>query len=316
MQVCLMIEGQEDVTWDQWVALAATCERVGIPTLFRSDHYVSVVGRKERGSLDAWATICGLAARTDRLRVGTLVSPATFRHPSILAKNVVTADHISGGRVELGMGAGWHEPEHAAYGFDFPDTGDRMDRFAEQIEIVHRQWTENGFSFAGRHYKLEDVDALPKPIQQPHPHLIVGGSGGRRSIGLTARWADEYNTLTTWTHEIEERRARLDRACEIQGRDPSSLPLSVMTRAVVGADRGEVLRRAAAVLEQTGRGGDPEEYVENQGDAAAVGTLDEVTERLRELEEAGVERVMLQHLAHDDLDTVALIGGELSPLVA
>ena len=138
MRVCLMIEGQEDVTWEQWLALAGACEDHGLEALFRSDHYGPVMGMPGRGSLDAWATLAGLAARTSRIRLGTLVSPATFRHPSVLAKMVVTVDHISGGRVELGLGAGWHEGEHRAYGFEFPPTPVRMERLAEQLEIVSR----------------------------------------------------------------------------------------------------------------------------------------------------------------------------------
>ncbi|MGH8573564.1 MAG: TIGR03560 family F420-dependent LLM class oxidoreductase, partial [Gammaproteobacteria bacterium] len=184
MRICLMIEGQEDVTWEQWVALAGACEEYGLEGLFRSDHYVSVMGRTERGSLDAWSTLSALAAVTSRIRLGSLVSPATFRHPSVVAKSAATADHISGGRVELGLGAGWYEAEHEAYGFEFPDTGTRMDVLGEQLEIVHRQWTEESVDFDGRHYKLKGVHALPKPVQRPHPPIIVGGSGRRRTVGL------------------------------------------------------------------------------------------------------------------------------------
>ena len=153
MRVCLMIEGQEDVTWEQWLALAGACEEHGLEGMFRSDHYGPLMGTPERGSLDAWATLAALAARTSRIRLGTLVSPATFRHPSVLAKMVVTADHVSGGRVELGLGAGWHEGEHRAHGFEFPATPVRMERLAEQLEIVSRSWTEDTFSFEGRHYQ-------------------------------------------------------------------------------------------------------------------------------------------------------------------
>ena len=151
-----MIEGQEGVSWEQWLALADACERSGIDTLFRSDHYLSGAAPHERAALDAWTTLAGLAARTTTLRLGTLVSPVTFRHPSHLAKAVATVDHISGGRVELGMGAGWMELEHRAYGFDFPPLAERLEGLAEQIEIVHRQWTDERASFDGRHYSLEE----------------------------------------------------------------------------------------------------------------------------------------------------------------
>ena len=202
MRVCLMIEGQEDVTWDQWLALAGACEEHGLEGLFRSDHYESVMGMRERGSLDAWATLAALAARTSRIRLGTLVSPATFRHPSVLAKNVATVDHVSGGRVELGLGAGWHEGEHRAYGFEFPPTPTRMERLAEQLEIVTRSWTEDAFSFQGRHYQVQDLRALPKPVQRPRPTLLVGGGAGPKSLGLAARWADEYNTTGVPLEEL------------------------------------------------------------------------------------------------------------------
>ncbi|MEA2411038.1 MAG: hypothetical protein QOC77_1599 [Thermoleophilaceae bacterium] len=222
-----MIEGQDDVGWDDWVALAETAERSGIEALFRSDHYLSDQPEPSHGSLDAWATLSALAAITTTLRLGTLVSPATFRHPSLLAKMVVTADHVSGGRVELGIGAGWLEAEHTAYGFRFEPTRVRMDVLAEQLEIVHRSWKPGPFSFDGEHYRIEDLDALPKPVQQPHPPLIVGGSGGPRSLALAARWADEYNTPFASPEKCRELRARLDDACEAAGREP--LPLSVMT---------------------------------------------------------------------------------------
>src|SRR5215211_7089576 len=165
MRICVLIEGQEDVTWEDWVALAEACEPSGIETLFRSDHYLSVVGRHERGSLDAWGTISALAAITSTLRLGTLVSPVTFRHPSVLAKAAVTADHISGGgRIELGMGTGWLEAEHSAYGFPFPPTGERFGLLEEQIEIVRRQWEESGLDFEGEHYRIRGGNALPKPL--------------------------------------------------------------------------------------------------------------------------------------------------------
>src|SRR5215218_10634347 len=184
MDLCLMIEGQEGVTWPQWLALAQACEAHGIPALLRSDHHLNLEGRAERGSLDAWATITALAAHTSTLRLGTLVSPVTFRHPSELAKVVVTADHVSGGRVELGLGAGWNEREHAAYGFEFPPLGERMDMLEEQLEIVHGQWTTGGFSFSGEHYRLQDLDAQPRPVQTPHPPLLMGGAAGPRAARL------------------------------------------------------------------------------------------------------------------------------------
>jgi F420-dependent oxidoreductase-like protein len=271
-----MVEGQEGVTWDDWVALARATEELGFEGLFRSDHYGPVVAEDERGSLDAWTTLAALAAVTSRIRLGTLVSPATFRHPSVLAKSAVTVDQISGGRVELGMGAGWNEAEHARYGFPFPPTRERMDVFAEQLEIVHRQLSSEPFSFEGEHYRLEDANPQPKPVQSPHLPLIVGGRGRRRSVALAARWADEYNTVSPAPEECRALRARIAEACEREGRDP--LPLSVMT--------GLIRSPAEAI------------------------------ERLTELADAGVERVMLQHLEHRDLDILEVVAREVLPAVA
>jgi F420-dependent oxidoreductase-like protein len=307
MRVCLMIEGQEDVTWEQWLALAGACEEHGLEALFRSDHYGPLMGMPDRGSLDAWATLAGLAARTSRIRLGTLVSPATFRHPSVLAKMVVTADHISGGRVELGLGAGWHEGEHRAFGFEFPPTPVRMERLAEQLEIVSRTFTDDVFSFSGRHYHLQDLRALPKPVQRPRPTLLVGGAAGPRSLALAARWADEYNTTAVALEELPERRRRQQEAWREAGRDPDMARLSLMTTCVAGRDRAEVEERVGRVLAVTGSHDSVAEVIDARP-SWLLGTVDELAERFAALEAAGVSRVMLQHLDHADTDMVAVLG--------
>jgi F420-dependent oxidoreductase-like protein len=316
MRICLMIEGQEDVSWDQWREIAAACESAGIEGLFRSDHYLSVVGRRERGALDAWGTICALAAVTERLRLGTLVSPVTFRHPSVLAKLVATADEISGGgRIELGIGAGWHEPEHRAYGFEMPPTRTRIGMLSEQLELVRREWTEAGLSFSGEHYRVEDLDALPRPERRPR--IIVGGAAGPRSAALAARWADEYNTVGPTADQVRERRAAVARACEEIGRDPGEMSFSLMTGFLIGADREELHKRARLLAEWRGENaGDPAAFVAGLPDTWIVGTVPEAVEQLRELEAAGAERVMLQHNLHTDHEAVALIGRELVPAMA
>ncbi len=312
-----MVEGQEDVSWDEWLALADVCERAGLDGLFRSDHYLSVVGRRERASHDAIATLAALAARTERIRLGTLVSPVTFRHPSVLAKSVATIDHVSGGRVELGLGAGWNEGEHAAYGFEFPPLGTRMELLEEQLEIVHRLWTEDSVTFAGRHYRLEDCPALPKPLQQPRPPLILGGNAKPRSVALAVRLADEYNTLLASIDDCRERKSVLVEACEAGGRDPATLPLTLMATCIVGEDRTQVLDRVRGVLKVFGSGDeDPEAVLAERRERWIAGTPDEVVERLRALAEAGVERVYLQHLVHDDTEMVELIGEAVLPALA
>ncbi|MGH2858177.1 MAG: TIGR03560 family F420-dependent LLM class oxidoreductase [Solirubrobacteraceae bacterium] len=312
MQLCLMIEGQERVTWPQWLALAQACERHGIPALFRSDHYLNLDGlHPERGSLDAWGTLCALAAATTTLRLGTMVSPATFRHPSELAKLVTTADHISGGRVELGLGAGWHEREHEAYGFPFADARTRIDVLEEQLQVVLGNWSDaHPFSFRGEHYRLDELDAQPKPVQRPHPPLIMGGSAGPRSVALAARHADEYNTPFPTLADVRARRDAVLRACERAGREP--LPFSIMTGVVVGADERELRERAARLGERTGL----PDVVAEPPSGWIVGTADQAVEQLAALREAGVHRVMCQHLLHDDLDAVALIGERLAPALA
>ena len=302
-----MIEGQEGVGWDEWVALAGACEEHGLEGLFRSDHYLSLFA-EGRGSLDAWATLAGLAALTKRIRLGTMVSPATFRHPSVLAKTVATVDHISGGRVELGLGAGWNEREHRAYGLGFPPLAERMSLFAEQLELVHRQWTEDEVDFDGRHYRTDRLRALPRPVQNPRPRLIVGGSARRGTVLPAVRFADEYNTIYVSPQEAAERRSRLDGACRETGRDPATLTLSLMTGCVLGRDETELHERVARVIERMGHEGEPTAFVREHGDTWILGTVEQARERLDEYARAGVERVMFQHLDHTDLDAVTLMG--------
>jgi alkanesulfonate monooxygenase SsuD/methylene tetrahydromethanopterin reductase-like flavin-dependent oxidoreductase (luciferase family) len=295
-----MVEGQEGVTWEQWLALAEACEQAGLEGLFRSDHYLSIVRGGEAGSLDAWATLAGLAARTERIRLGTLVSPVTFRSPSVLARNVVTVDHISGGRVELGIGAGWYEAEHEAYGFAFPPVRERMDELDRQLDVLERQWADGG-------------DAWPKPLQRPRPPLIVGGAAKPRTVAAAVRHADEYNTTFASPEECGERRARVDAACFDAGREP--LRFSLMTGCVVGRDDDEVAERATAHLRLWRREGEREAFVRDPPPNLILGTVERAAARLREYEAAGVERVMLQHLVHEDVDGVAVLG-ELAAAVA
>jgi F420-dependent oxidoreductase-like protein len=312
MDVCLMVEGQEDVTWDDWLALATACEENGVGTMFRSDHYLSVDDRRERGSLDAWGTIAALGAVTRKLRLGTMVSPATFRHPAVLAKLAVTADHVSGGRVELGIGAGWWEREHELYGFDLPPVGPRMEALEEQMQIIRGHWGKGRFDFDGEHYSARELDAQPKPVQRPLP-LILGAKGGPRTLRMGARYADEYNTVMSTAEEIVDLRRRLDEACEKEDRDPASLPLSMMTGWLVGADRDELLERASRLARWKGEGEDAEAFIAGLRESTILGTAEEAIEQLHELQAAGLTRIMGQHLLHRDLDAVALMGRQIAP---
>ena len=290
MRLALMIEGQEGVSWADWLALARACEEHGVEAMFRSDHYLSGTD-PARAALDAWAVIPALAASTDKLELGTLVSPVTFRLPAVLANASQTTFEISAGRVSLGMGTGWMEAEHEAFGFPFPDLKTRIRWLAEQIEAVHGFWGD-----------------------RPRPHLIVGGSGRSGTIDPAARFADEYNTVMATPEECAERRQKLARACEREGRQP--LPLSLMTACAIGRDATEARERLRRRLERAGQQIDPDEYMAQRGAAAILGTVDEAAEQLRAYERAGVERVMLQHLDHQDLSMVELIGRELAPAVA
>jgi alkanesulfonate monooxygenase SsuD/methylene tetrahydromethanopterin reductase-like flavin-dependent oxidoreductase (luciferase family) len=286
-----MVEGQEGVTWEQWRALACAAEGVGLEALFRSDHYFSILRGGAAGSLDAWALLSALAAVTDQIRLGTMVSPVTFRPASVLAKNAVTVDHVSGGRVELGMGAGWYEAEHDVYGFSFPTERARFDELDRQLEEIRRQWEPGS-------------EMWPKPVQEPLP-IIVGGKARPRSVAAAVRWANEYNTTSGSVDEIGARRRTIDEAARKAGREP--LAFSMMCGCVVGRDRAEAAGRLAHWRELTSQ---------PDGEPPLYGTLDEVAERLRVYERAGVERVMLQHLAHEDLETVAIFGDLVGAVAA
>jgi alkanesulfonate monooxygenase SsuD/methylene tetrahydromethanopterin reductase-like flavin-dependent oxidoreductase (luciferase family) len=288
MRVALMVEGQEGVTWEQWLALARAAEDAGLEGLFRSDHYRSIVRGDPAGSLDAWATLAGLAAATTKLRLGTMVSPVTFRRVSVLAKLVTTVDHISNGRVELGLGAGWLESEHEAYGFAFPSTKERLDELDRQLEELIRQWTEA-------------QDIWPKPVQQPRPPIIVGGTAKPRTVRAAVRFADEYNTIFASVDEARERKRVLDEAAREAGRDP--LRFSLMTGCVVGRDDAELQERLRQFKATSGNDAPP-----------ISGTVDQVVAQLREYEQAGVERVMLMHLVHEDVEMVSVLGEVASRL--
>jgi F420-dependent oxidoreductase-like protein len=307
MRVELMIEGQEDVSWPQWVALAQACEEHGVGTLFRSDHYLSVDGHDERGSLETWTTLAGLAAVTSRLRLGVLVTPATFRHPSVLAKAVTAVDHISGGRVELGLGVGWHEAEHAAFGFAFPPLGERLEMLEEQLAVLRGAWADGPFSFEGKHYRLGPVDVHPKPVQRPHPPLIIGGGAKPRTVRMAAQFADEYNTVFATPAECAERRAVCERGWKDAGRDPATLTFSVMVPWLSGTDSADLQRRAERLAAWKGGDSDAATLIAECAQMGVAGTLEEASERLRAYRDAGVDRIMLQHLLHDDLDAIALL---------
>ena len=282
MRICMMVEGQEGISWEQWLALAQGAETAGLDGLFRSDHYRSILRGDPAGALDAWAVLAALASHTERIRLGTLVSPVTFRHVSVLAKAVTTVDHISHGRVELGIGAGWFESEHTAYGFPFLTTRERLDELDRQLAEIHRQWQAD--------------DIWPRPFQQPHPPVIVGGTAKPRTVRAAVRFADEYNTINPTLEEAKARKDVLDTAAREAGRDP--LRYSIFAACVAGRDEAEAQDRLKAWYEFSGLPDGP----------MLVGTVEQIVEKLRAYETVGVERAMLQHLVHDDTEMVPLLG--------
>jgi F420-dependent oxidoreductase-like protein len=316
LKVGLLIIGQEDVTWDDWCGLADACERFGIETLFSGDHYISTTDEVGNVAHDAWTTMAALAARTSSLRLGTLVTPVTFRPPALLANIVATVDHVSGGRVELGLGAGWMEREHEAFGFPFPEMAVRLKMLAEQLEIVHRLWTEERVSFAGEHYALIDAPGMPKPLQSPHPPIVVGGSGTRGTAIPAARFADEYNTAwIAHPSEFAVIRERVAAACTEVGRDPATMRFSLAIHCVVGTSRDEALDKTRAIYALTPREQGFDDWFTSFTEYRLVGSVDEVAEQLLPYAAHGADRVMVIHILHRDLDSIQLIGERLLPIL-
>ena len=302
-----MIEGQEGVTWAQWLALAQATEAAGLEGLFRSDHYRSIVRGEPAGSLDAWATLAALAARTERIRLGTMVSPVTFRPPAVMAKLALTADGISGGRIELGLGTGWHDTEHRKFGLPFPPFATRLEMLAEQAEIIRRLTDGETLDFRGAHYTLEGAQLLPRPVRGRLP-ILFGGSAKPKVAALAARFADGYNLSSATPDSVRAARGRLDAACEAIGRDPATLELSIMARVVVGADEAEYARRLASVQ---AKALEPPEEVDDGSWVA--GTPAQAIARITEFRAAGVQRFFLNLFDHRDLDMVELVATDVLP---
>lgn len=310
MDLRIFTEPQQGATYSQLLAVAQATEELGFDAFFRSDHYLKMGGVSgEPGPTDAWLTLAALARETSRIRLGTLVTAMTFRLPGPLAISVAQVDEMSGGRVELGLGTGWYEDEHRAYGIPFPPLGERFDRFEEQLAAITGLWgTPAGetFSMDGTFYGFTDSPALPKPVQSPHPPIIIGGGGPKRTPALAARYADEFNLpfapLDTYVAQCERVRA----ACTGIGRDPASMRYTAALVVCCGADDAEVARRAERIGRQ------PDELRQN----GAAGTPDEVIATLRRWSDAGASRIYLQVLDLDDLDHLSLLAETVLPAVA
>ena len=298
-----MTEPQEGATYDDLLAVALAAERLGFGGFFRSDHYLGIGGPGLPGPTDAWATLAGLARDTSTIRLGTIMTSATFRLPGPLAITVATVDRMSRGRVEMGIGAGWYDAEHTAYGIPFPDAGERFDRLEEQLAIITGLWaTEGGFSFEGKHYQVADSPGLPKP-QLAKPPILIGGRGKRRTPELTATYADEFNLPFVGEEVTAAQFARVREACERRDRDPEDLIYSNALTVCVGADEEEVRRRAKAI------GQDPAELRAR----GLAGTPDEVLDTLGRYAAMGTERVYLQLMDLADLDHLGLVAADVLP---
>jgi F420-dependent oxidoreductase-like protein len=309
MELRIFTEPQQGADYGRLLAVARATEQLGFDAFFRSDHYLGMGdGDGLPGPTDAWLTLAGLALQTSRIRLGTLMSPITFRYPGPLAVSVAQVDEMSGGRVELGLGAGWFEAEHTAYGIPFPPTAERFDRLEEQLAILTGLWeTPVGqrFSFAGKFYPVTDSPALPKPVQRPHPPILIGGRGPRRTPQLAARYADEFNVAFVSIEQTAAVFGRVREACQAAGRDPGSLVYSAGHTVCCGRDEAELARRAEAI------GWD----LATQRADGLVGTPDEIVDRLGAFAELGATRFYLQVLDLHDLDHLELIASEVLPQV-
>jgi F420-dependent oxidoreductase-like protein len=309
MRLRIFTEPQQGATYEQLLAVAQAAERLGFDAFFRSDHYQRIGdGDPGPGSTDAWMTLAAIGRETTRIRLGTMVTPVTFRFPGPLAIQVAQADAMSGGRVELGIGAGWYDGEHASYAIPFPPTGTRFEMLEEQLEIVTGLWStpaREQFSFAGRHYAVADSPAVPTPVQQPRPPVILGGWGTKRTPRLAARYADEFNMPFAPVSYFREGTDHVRRACDAIGRDPSSMKYTVCAVVAVASDEATYRQRA----EQSGQ--DPDQARAN----AVAGTPSEAVERIKEFEKQGAEAVYLQYHTLDDHEHMELIAQEVMPHV-
>lgn len=302
----MFVEPQQGASYNDQLAVAQAAESLGYSAFFRSDHYVAMSGDGLPGPTDSWVTLAGIARETTTIRLGTLVTSATFRYPGPLAISVAQVDAMSSGRVDFGIGAGWFEAEHQAYAIPFPPLGERFDRLTEQLEIITGLWTTppgQTFGYEGTHYTVTESPALPKPVQQPHPPIVIGGGGAKRTPALAARFAAEFNLAFPTLDFVEPQYGRVRAALEKVGRSPDDIVYSAAFVVCAGRDDAEIARRAAAISR------DVDELRTN---TPLVGTPSEIVDRLSPYVEAGVQRVYLQVLDMSDLDHVELFATEVA----
>jgi len=311
MRFALMSEPQQGLSYEEILALALAAEAAGLEAFFRSDHYGSFPGPAGEPTTDAWATLAGLARETSTIHIGSLVSPVTFRIPGSFAKQVTTVNEMSGGRVELGMGAGWNEDEHHELGIPYPDLKERYDRLEEALAIVHGLWTEpDGWTFAGEHWQVSSARFAPKPMTpgRRHPNLILGGDGGPRLARLVATYADEFNRQSATPDRLREAYERVRAACDAAGRDPDTVTRSAMVGVLVAETESDLHDRVREQLRVIGEETDATSWLAQRRGRWIMGTLDQANERISELGSAGAQRIMLQDFLPRDLDMVGLLG--------
>jgi len=322
MRFALMIEPQQGLTYGDHVAMARRAEANGFETLFRSDHYASFPGPAGRPTTDAWAVLAGLARETQRIGLGALVSPVTFRHPGNFAKVVTTVDEMSGGRIEVGVGAGWNDLEHRQLGLAFPPIKERADLLEDTLAVLLGLWGEpDGWSYQGHQVTIDGANFHPKPVDVPgrprtptggaRPRLLIGGGGTQRSYRIAARYADEFNLNTKSPEHSRQAYADIDAACEAIGRDPRTLARSAMVGVLVGRSDAEMSARVTAAVEAFGSDADDVDWLEERTTRWITGTPDEARAAVRRYEAAGAQRIVLQDFLPWDLDMIDVMGEAL-----
>ena len=309
MDFRVFLEPQQGATYDDQLAVAQAAESLGFSAFFRSDHYLAMSGDGRPGPTDSWVTLAGIARETSSIRLGTLVTSATFRYPGPLAISVAQVDAMSGGRVEFGIGAGWFESEHRAYAIPFPALGERFSRLEEQLEIITGMWATpigETFDFTGAHYTVADSPALPKPVQQPRPPIIIGGGGPKRTPALAARFAAEFNLAFPTLEFVTVQLGRVRAAVAEAGRPADDIIYSAAFAVCAGRDEAQIGRRAAAISRDVD---------ELRANTPLVGSPAEIVDRLGPFAEAGVQRVYLQLLDPRDLDHLELFATEVMPQI-
>ena len=322
MRFALMIEAQQGYSYEDQLALVRRAESAGFESFFRSDHYAAFPGASDRPTTDAWAVLAGLARETTRITLGALVSPVTFRHPGNFVKLVTTVDQMSGGRIEVGVGAGWNDEDHEQLGIPFPEIGERADLMEDQLAIMHGLWTQPpGWTFDGHQIHVRngalrpggvEVDGRPRENGRSRPRIITGGQGTPRGFRVAARYADEFNLSSASPESVAGKQAALDAACEAVGRDPKTLTRSAMVGTLIGRDEAEVQRRADELLVEFGEDAEGgRAWLNSRRGRWILGTPDEARSTVARFADAGIERIMLQHFLPRDLDHVDLMAEQL-----